>query len=247
MTLNIGVIPDTQVKPGIKLDYLRRIGQYFAEKQPEVLVCIGDFWDMPSLSSYDKGKKSFEGRRFNSDIDVGKRGMEIMLTPIKKVRGYKPKMIFLMGNHEHRADRVPELQPEFDGVIGTHCMEIESYGWKVIPFLRPWIFRDVAFAHYFTSGAMGRPVSSARACLNKKMMSCVQGHQQTLDIATSYRADGVRLTSIIAGASYDHKEDYLGPQGNNHFRGILMLHDVKRGGEFEHMAVSNSYLKRKFG
>jgi hypothetical protein len=79
------VIPDTQVKPGISLDYLRWIGQYAAEKQPDVIVQIGDFADMPSLSSYDTGKKSFEGRTYKADIRAALKGMEILLEPIKRL------------------------------------------------------------------------------------------------------------------------------------------------------------------
>src|SRR6187431_2812527 len=58
------VIPDVQSKPGVQNDHLTWIGAYAVEKKPDVIVCIGDFWDFPSLSSYDKGKLSFEGRRY---------------------------------------------------------------------------------------------------------------------------------------------------------------------------------------
>src|SRR5437868_3592556 len=51
----IMVLPDVQAKPGVDFSFLSRIGQYALDKRPEVIVCIGDFADMPSLSSYDKG------------------------------------------------------------------------------------------------------------------------------------------------------------------------------------------------
>ena len=50
------VIPDCQVKPGQDYSFLRWVGNYLAEKKPDVIVQIGDFADMPSLSSYDVGK-----------------------------------------------------------------------------------------------------------------------------------------------------------------------------------------------
>ena len=40
------VIGDTQVKPGISLAYLSWIGKYIVDKQPEVIVMIGDFADI---------------------------------------------------------------------------------------------------------------------------------------------------------------------------------------------------------
>lgn len=57
------VIPDTQVKPNESIDHLLWAGKYAVDMQPDTIICIGDWWDMGSLSSYDKGKKSFEGRR----------------------------------------------------------------------------------------------------------------------------------------------------------------------------------------
>ena len=65
------VIPDCQIRPGDSTDFLRAIGNYVVSKKPDVVVCIGDFADMPSLSSYDVGKKSFEGRRYRDDIQNG--------------------------------------------------------------------------------------------------------------------------------------------------------------------------------
>ena len=91
----------------------------------------------------------------------------------------------------------------------------------------------------------GRPASTANAQLNKKHMSCVAGHQQGLQIATAHRADGRRLTSIIAGSCYEHDEDYLGPQGNKHWRGCLMFHEVKDG-QLDLMPVSLDYLNKKY-
>jgi hypothetical protein len=82
--------------------------------------------------------------------------------------------------------------------------------------------------------------------LNKKHMSCVAGHQQGRQAASAYKADGKRITAIIAGSCYEHNEDYLGPQGNNHWRGLVVLHDVNDG-EFDEMYVSLKYLEQKYG
>jgi hypothetical protein len=103
----------------------------------------------------------------------------------------------------------------------------------------------VAYSHYFVTGVAGRPASSAAAQLNKKHQSCIAGHQQGLQIATGNHADGRMITSVIAGSCYEHDEDYLGPQGNRHWRGILVLHEVENG-EFDLMPVSLKYLKRKY-
>ena len=45
---------------------------------------------------------------------------------------------------------------------------------------------------------------------------------------------------------YEHNEAYLGPQGNKHFRGMVMLHEVTPEGAFDVMPVSIKYLKGNY-
>jgi hypothetical protein len=40
--------------------------------------------DMPSLCTYDKGTKGFEGRRYKQDVNVTLDAQERMFAPIKK-------------------------------------------------------------------------------------------------------------------------------------------------------------------
>jgi Calcineurin-like phosphoesterase len=253
--LKIAVIPDVQVKTGHDFTFLKCIGNYLVDKKPDVVVCIGDFADMPSLSSYDIGKKSFEGRRYKADVEATHAAMEELLRPIdnfnQRARAnhkerYLPRKLLTLGNHEQRIERAVENDPKLEGVLSIRDLKYEEYGWEVYPFLDVVVINSIAFSHYFTSGPMGRPCTSAQMMLTKKHMSCVAGHQQGLQFATSYRADGHRLTSIIAGSCYEHNEDYMGPQGNHHYRGIIMLNDVTPDGEFDLMPVSLRFLKERY-
>jgi len=250
------VIPDVQVK-GNQTDFrfLERIGMYIVEKQPDKVVCLGDFSDMESLSSYDKGKKSFEGRRYRKDVEASHRANEALWKPLRAYndkqrkngkKQYNPEKLLLLGNHEDRIARAVNDDPKLEGVLSIGDLKYESFGWQVAPFLDVRVVDGIAYSHYFTSGLMGRPVGTAAAQLSKKHMSCIAGHQQGLQIATGHRADGKRLTSIIAGSCYEHKEDYLGPQGNEHWRGFLVLHEVNDG-QFDLMPVSLEYMEKKYG
>ena len=248
------VIPDCQVRPGDDFTYLRRIGNYLVDKQPEVIVCIGDFADMPSLSSYDVGKKAYEGRRYLADIHATTHAMNELLTPIAEYnamrrrngkRTYRPRMVMTLGNHENRINRAVNSDAKLEGLIHTDQLCYKQFGCEVHDFLEVVIVDGIAYSHYFVTGVAGRPASSAAAQIRKTNMSCVAGHQQGLQIATANRADGALLTSVIAGSCYEHDEDYLGPQGNKHWRGILMLNDVDNGA-FDLMPVSLKYLKEKY-
>ena len=250
--MKICVIPDAQVKSDVSIKHLLWAGKYIADKKPDVIVNIGDFWDMPSLSHYDVGKKSFEGRRYKKDVESGNIAMDLFLQPIlkeinrlkrNKKKQWNPRFIFTLGNHEERIARAIENDCILEDTIGYKDLNLSA--WEVYDYLKPVVVEGVAFAHFFTSGVMGRPVASARALLNKRFMSCVMGHVQNRDIAYAERADGKRLTGLFAGIFYDHDEDYLGNQGNGAWKGIWMLNEVSEGG-FDELPVSLEYLRGKY-
>lgn len=252
--MKIFVLPDVQAKPGTDFTFLTRIGTYVLEKRPDVIVCIGDFADMESLSSYDKGRRAFEGRRFNKDVEACKDAMCAFMTPIwehndrqrKSKHGlYTPRMVMTLGNHEERINKATQSDPMLSGLLSVDLLGYAEDGWEVHPFLEVVVIEGVAFSHFFTTGLMGRPASSAQAQLNKKHMSVIAGHQQGLQIASAFKADGSMISSIIAGSCYEHNEDYLGHQGNKHWRGCLMLHDV-HDGTFDPMFVSLNFINNKY-
>ena len=248
------VIPDTQCKPDHSFKHLTWVGKYAADKKPDVIIHLGDHWDMPSLSVYDIGKKSFEGRTYQADIEAGHRGMEALLAPIReeqarlrhnKHKQWNPRMVFLLGNHEERIQRAIETDRKLDGLIGYHDFKLDEYGFECIPFLQPIVIDGVAYCHYFTSGVMGRPVSSPALMLSKKHMSCVMGHVQDRGIAYARRADGKRMTGLFGGICYMHDEDYLTPQTNGSWSGIWMFNEVEDGA-FDELPVSLSYLRERY-
>ena len=152
--MNIFVLPDVQSRPGDDFSFLSWIGKYIVDKQPDVIICIGDFADMPSLSSYDKGKKSFEGRRYKKDIEASHEAMKALLGPLteynkqrkqSKKAPYKPRMVMTLGNHENRINRAVDEDPMLDGTIGLTDLKYEEFGWEVYDFLQPVVIEGIAF------------------------------------------------------------------------------------------------------
>ena len=245
-------IPDVQAKHGHDFKFLTSMGNYIVAKRPEVIVCIGDFADMESLSSYDKGKKTFEGRSYQKDIWAAREAMDALLTPLyeynamlkkNKKKPYKPRMVLTLGNHEARISRAINEDRKLDGLISLDDLPYQD--WEVIPFLKVICIDGIAYSHYFTSGQKGLPVGTAQMLLNKKHMSCVAGHQQGRNIAYGKRADGKEITAIICGSCYLHDEVYLGEQDNQHFRGIYMSHNVDDGC-FDECAIPTDYLIKNY-
>jgi hypothetical protein len=249
------IIPDTQCKPGNSFDHLEWAGKYAVKTKPDVIVHLGDHWDMSSLSVYDIGKKSFEGRTYNHDVKAGNDAMDVFMKPIieeqkrqkeNKKKVWKPKKVFLIGNHEYRIDRAIESDRKLEGLIGYNDFNLKRHNWEVHNFLDVAIVNGVAYSHYFTSGVMGRPVSSPHLMLQKKHMSCIMGHVQDRGISYSKKADGSSITGLFAGIFYQHDEEYLNPQTNGSWSGIWMLNEVNNG-SFDEMPVSINYLRKQYG
>jgi len=253
--MKILVIPDCQIKEGVPLEHLTWAGKAIVDYKPDVVVNLGDFADMPSLSSHDiKGSKYFEGLRYKKDIEAAKEAMKLLLAPLKeaqkaqkesKHKVYKPRMVMTLGNHENRIDRAVNNNPTLEGLISTKDLEYEK-DWEVHGFLHPVFINGVGFSHYFPSGAMGRPTGSAQQLITKLHQSVVCGHQQGRQVAYGKRADGKSITAIIAGSYYLHNEDYMDSLSNKHWRGLVVLNEVKDGTSDE-MFLSVEYLGRKYG
>ena len=202
------IIPDTQCKPGHSFEHLEWAGKYAVKTKPDVIVHLGDHWDMPSLSIYDVGKKAFEGRTYNDDIQAGNKAMDVFMKPIideqkkqkaNKKKIWKPKKVFLIGNHEYRIDRAIESDRKLEGLIGYDDFNLKKYNWEIHSFLDVAIINGIAYSHYFTSGVMGRPVSNPNLLLQKKHMSCIMGHVQDRAISLSVRKQTVKalLVSLL--------------------------------------------------
>lgn len=244
--LKICIVADTQAKPNVSLEYMKWIGKYIFDKKPDIVVHIGDAYDFESLSSYDKGKKSFEGRRLKADIEAGNESMRLLLAEFQK-DGYNPRLVFCSGNHENRFDRLADDMPELDGFVGTDTLPLAEMGWEVYPFLKPAVIENIFFVHYLANPMTGKPYGgTAMNQLKTVGNSFVVGHKQCLDVAIRPTLDGKHQIGIINGAAYDFEEPYKGYTGNNHFRGITMLHEVKDGFGLP-MFISLDYLKGRYG
>jgi len=252
--MKILVIPDCQIKEGVPTEHLTWAGKAIVDYRPDVVVNIGDFADMPSLSTHDKiGSKYFEGKRYKTDVEVAKQAMGQLLKPLRdlqrtqketKHKVYKPRLVLTMGNHENRINRAVNNNPMLEGVISADDLGY-SKDWEVHEFLKPVFIGGVGFCHYWPVGAMGRPASSAAVIVNKLHMSCVAGHQQGKQVAYGKRADGTPICGIIAGSFYLHDEDYMDALSNRHWRGLVVLNEVKDGG-FDEMFLSMNYLGKKY-
>lgn len=242
------VIPDTQCKPNEDLDHLYWAGRYAADRKPDVIIHLGDHWDMPSLSSYEKrGSKWFEGRRVKEDIDAGNTGLHLFEQGLLE-GGWRPKRkVLLRGNHEDRITRWLSENPSYEGLMGFQDFDDEKLGWEVVPFLTPIEIDGVTYAHYFYNPSTGRSYSgSVDTMLRNIGFTFTMGHQQGRRIGARELTNGRTLRGLVCGSYYQRDEEYRGPQARFEWRGLMVCHEV-HDGDYDLMEVSIDFLKERYG
>jgi hypothetical protein len=250
--LSILVVPDAHARPDVGNERFDALGNFIACKRPDIVVSIGDWADMPSLCSYDKGKRAAEGRRYQDDIDSSVDALERTMSRVnagyRLSRRKKPAFHITLGNHEERILRATEYSPELYGKLTMSDLKFEKYGWSVHPFLDPLVLQGICFKHYFTSGVMGRPVGGvnhARTLVLKNYQSSVCGHSHSRDFWEDTRADGQKVFGLVVGC-YDEKDQVEWTQESKRWwSGLVMLHEAEDG-QAEPAFYSMDYVKRKY-
>lgn len=247
------VIPDSHAHPKFHNERADWIGKLILDVKPDVVVNLGDTWDLPSLSSYDKGKKSFQGRTYRADLDAGLDFNERMWAPLKRAKKKKPLSIFLEGNHEERVKRAINLSPELEGTIGFDDFELERHYDRVVEYTggTPGIIEvdGITYAHFLISGLKGMAIGGehhASSLLAKHHVSCTVGHSHTIDFAVRAKPDGRKIMGLVAGVYQDYEADWAGESNNLWHRGVVIKRDVEDG-EYSPQFVSMNMLRRQYG
>lgn len=234
------VIGDAHAKPGVSNERFEWAGQLVYDicisnpKAAVKVVEIGDWEDMPSLCSYDTGKKRFEGRTYKKDLEAAWDARKRFADRVWKLNR-PPSMYALGGNHfEGRINRAVEDDRKLEGTLCVRDGRHAEFGWNYVPFLEPLALDGFNYQHYFTSGIMGRPIageSPGRMLLLKQLASCIQGHNHLFDMCSRVKPDGRRVWGIHAGCflAEDQWEEYAGPANRMWQKGILVLHGVSDG------------------
>ena len=170
------VISDLQHKDGCSVEHLKWIANFVNIIQPDKLIQLGDFVDMPSLYNYSKDK--FSSFDYKADIKAGNEAIKVLS---ENITHKCPKYVTL-GNHEERILRVSKADKKVGAFMNIEDLEFKKYGWETADFLQPLFLDDILYCHYLTGGGYGKAIQTARMLVYKKHMSCVVGHKQHFEI-----------------------------------------------------------------
>lgn len=243
------VIPDSHAHPDHNNERYSWLGELINDIKPDVVIDIGDFWDMPSLSQYDKGGKSFEGRRYKRDVESGLEAQDRIYEITRRSKRRLPRWVRCLGNHENRIVRAIERDPILEGTIGLDDLESKEYGWEEHPFLEPVSIDGVCYQHYFVSGISGRPISGERIGLSlvaKQLSSCTQGHSHLFDYYLRNNANGSSIHGLSVGVYQDYDADWAGPSNHVWHRGVCVCRGVENG-SYDLEFISLKRIKEAYG
>lgn len=247
------VVPDPHAYPGQDNTRAEWLGKLILDVKPDVVVVLGDTADMPSLCSYDRGTKSFQGRTYQKDIDAHADFQDRLWSTVRKAKKRLPHRVTLIGNHEQRIDRAIEVQPELEGVISYADLELDTWYDDVVHYngATPGLIEidGITYAHYIVTGVSGRPIGGehgAYTLLTKKFKSCTVGHSHLLDFAQRTSADGTKINGLVAGCFQEHVPSYAGNSASLWWSGVVIKRGVKDG-MYDPEFVSIDRLKREYG
>lgn len=246
------VLPDSHANPDYNNDRADWVGKLILDLKPDVVINIGDMFDMSSMSGYDKGKKSFQGRAYKKDLDSGREFDERLWEPLKKAKKKRPFRVFLEGNHENRLKKLLDIQPELEGTVSFKDFDLNRNYDTVVEYegSTPGVINvdGIHYAHYFISGVMGRPIGGehpAYMLVTKLGSSSTCGHVHTTDFCVRNDIGGGRRMGLVAGVYQDYDAQWAGRANELWWRGVIIKRNVSDG-TYDPQWVSINALKREY-
>ncbi len=251
------VLPDRQAYPGCDNSVDHAVGNYIVKHRPAVIIDIGDHADMPSLSMYDVGKKSFEGRRYRSDIEASVHAHEIQFKPLFDLQDqqrrngkkmYDPLRVLTIGNHEQRILKAIENDPKLDGVLSMDDLKFDRFFHHAFPFLEPVMIDGVCYVHYAFKKMPHMSISGemqARTILKQQMVSTTVGHSPEFHYFETFTGNDKKIQCVVAGCRFTHRENYAGARNERYTRCIIHKRGVKDG-QYDIEKISIERLLREY-
>lgn len=254
---------DAHICPNDDLTRFVALGNYIVAEKPDYVVQGGDFMTLDSFSRWDQNKRlKIEGRRYAHEISVGNEALKCIYTPIvkynqvrakNKEKQYKPKWIWIQGNHDYWPDQYVERNPELHGIIDIRKdLYIDFLPGKVVyvPFVSDkWYYNinGVSFCHVPRNRA--GPVSSkymADKAVELFNNSVVFGHTHRLLCSTIKRAGSDEIIqSLNGGCFFERDPEYSVGNTNDYWRGIILL-NIVNAGVFDFSTISLEKLKGEY-
>ncbi len=221
------VLPDVHLDENVPKDY-KMLKPFIEEFKPDIIVLLGDFMDISSLSAWDRDKKrKMENRRFKAEVDCANKELDFLQKNCGKV-------VFLEGNHENRVSRYLDFNPEMEGMIDIQeVLRLEERGIEWCDMNDLYKIGHMYFTHGMYTG---------KYFANKHLMeigeNLVVGHTHKTQTAFQNQAMGKEKMVYGLGTLGDKAPDYMQGRPSNWINQFGIMYVNERSGDFNFYPVN---------
>lgn len=235
-----------------RIEVLTWIARYASEHRFDHIVQVGDWSTWDSCSSHEKNdtQKGKLKPSIRQDMDNLLASHQAFRAGMAK--GYKPKLSFLLGNHEYRVERFENANPEAHGTFTRERDQIfTQFGWHTRPYGEVYYIEGVGYTHHPVNGAgraYGGKTGPQRAA-NDFTVPIVSGHthrRQVHDSPKGGPVDVISMVEIGCGMLWGEVESYAQHSMTGWWWGIVPM-TVRQGAITDLNFVSMIELQKNYG
>ena len=203
--------------------------RYASEHKFERIIQVGDWGTFDSVNQHDKNDTA--AARYKPPVKADLENLTQSHQAFRRglADDYKPKLDFLLGNHEHRLERFENANPEAVGTFTTARDETFSqFGWRIRPYGELFYVEGVAFTHHPTNGAgraYGGKTGPQRAA-NESTVPVVSGHTHRMQLHSSPKigpVDSIAMVEVGCGMPWGEVEAYAAHGMTGWWHGIVPM------------------------
>lgn len=205
---NVLVIPDLHYrkkKGGQDKRSIEAVKKYASTHKWSHVVFLGDVMDHNAISLHNKGNlRAIQDQTLFADYAIANKDLDEFeqATP-------DAKKIIIEGNHDYRATRVAEEQPQLAGLIETEIgLKVKERGWKWVPYWtkgKTYNLGKASFGH-------GRYTQKHHALQHaiRYGKNFYYGHVHDVQEHTMEReGDDLKFEAASLGCLCEYDQDYL--------------------------------------
>jgi hypothetical protein len=243
--------------PEQSLERFTWLGDLIEDVKPDYVVDLGDGADMKSLNTYDtRYPQAIVSQSYQRDVESYNEAMDRIWGRYKISKKKRPFRIGLEGNHENRIKKAIAHDPRVEGSkFGISFSHLQTDHWfddyheyaDSAPAIAD--YDGVSYAHYFSSGNYGSPVSGlhhAYTLLQNRNHSSTCGHSHKRSLYFKDSAHPRGIIGLVAGCYKGGREAWAGQANQDWWKGVVIKRNLCDG-LYEPEFVSLERIRVEYG
>lgn len=234
-----------------RLPILTWIARYASEHRFTRIIQVGDWPTWDSVNQHDKNDTLAARCKpgIRDDLDNLLQSQQAFRLGIAD--DYRPKLDFLLGNHENRLERFENANPES---VGTFTLSRDEtfarFGWRTRQYGELFYVEGVGFTHHPVNGAgraYGGKTGPQRAA-NESTVPVVSGHTHRRQVHDSPKigpVDAISMVEVGCALPWGSVESYAKHSLTGWWYGVVPM--TVNAGQITDLAfVSMIELRRRY-